>query len=71
MFFHSLISFSYSGETNSSNVALCGPMTNRLISALLEENIVTSMQDNMEVEDCQGWETNPFVNVFYFIFYFY
>lgn len=40
-----------SGEANSgSSPAMCGPMTQRLISALLEENIVASMQDTMESE---------------------
>ncbi|XP_046438468.1 transcriptional adapter 3-B-like [Daphnia pulex] len=38
-------------ETNTTSATgMCGPMTQRLISALLEENIVTSVQDTMESE---------------------
>lgn len=40
-----------SGEANpTSSTGICGPMTQRLISALLEENIVTSIQETMESE---------------------
>ena len=38
---------------------MCGPMTQRLISALLEENIVTSLQDTMESEG-QGMYSSVF-----------
>ncbi|KZS11742.1 Transcriptional adapter 3 [Daphnia magna] len=39
------------GEANpTSSTGICGPMTQRLISALLEENIVTSIQETMESE---------------------
>ena len=40
----------YSGDANSQSPAICGPITQRLISALMEENIVTSLQDTMESE---------------------
>jgi len=36
--------------------SLCGPLTQRLISALMEENIVTSLQDTMH--DCDGQDEN-------------
>lgn len=47
---------------------MCGPMTQRLISALLEENIVTSVQDTMDAEG-QG-EGNPVMifSIFFKIF---
>ena len=46
-----------SGEPNAPPQAICGPITQRLISALMEENIVTSLQDTMESEGI-GTKTN-------------
>jgi len=43
------------GESNAPPPTICGPITQRLISALMEENIVTSLQDTME---CEGQDEN-------------
>jgi len=43
------------GEPNATSQPICGPITQRLISALMEENIVTSLQDTME---CEGQDEN-------------
>lgn len=50
VFFHQSLCHKYSAESTAASSAVCGPITQRLISALLEENIVTSIQDAMDPE---------------------